>query len=47
MFYVLLHFAEIQIVQNTSLREFYIDANGEQVFQDSVPLTHLIPGYCY
>jgi Malectin-like domain len=45
LFYVLLHFAEIQIVQNTSLREFYIYANGEQVFQDPVPMNYLTPSF--
>ncbi|KAF3328436.1 putative LRR receptor-like serine/threonine-protein kinase [Carex littledalei] len=45
MFFVVLHFAEIQIVQNTSLREFYVYANGEQPLKDPVPLKYLTPGY--
>jgi Malectin-like domain len=44
-FYVVLHFAEIQIVQNTSLREFYVYANGEQVFDDPVPMKYLTTSY--
>ncbi|KAF3328439.1 putative LRR receptor-like serine/threonine-protein kinase [Carex littledalei] len=45
IFFVLLHFAEIQIVQNTSLREFYVYANGEQTLKDPVPLKYLTPGH--
>ncbi|XP_078153174.1 putative LRR receptor-like serine/threonine-protein kinase At5g59680 [Carex rostrata] len=43
MFYVILHFAEIQIVQNTSLREFYIYGNGVQQFTNPVSLKYLNP----
>ncbi|XP_078153184.1 putative LRR receptor-like serine/threonine-protein kinase At1g51880 [Carex rostrata] len=41
MFYVILHFAEIQIVQNTSLREFYIYANGKQKLKTPVLIKYL------
>ncbi|XP_078153697.1 putative LRR receptor-like serine/threonine-protein kinase At1g51820 [Carex rostrata] len=45
IFFVVLHFAEIQIVQNTSLREFDVYANGEQADKDPVPLKYLTAGF--
>ncbi|XP_078151948.1 putative LRR receptor-like serine/threonine-protein kinase At5g59680 [Carex rostrata] len=48
IFFVVLHFAEIQIMQNTSLREFYVYANGEQKFKDPVPIKkYLNPVYSW
>lgn len=48
IFFVVLHFAEIQIMQNTSLREFYVYANGEQKFEDPVPIKkYLNPVYSW
>ncbi|KAJ1689492.1 hypothetical protein LUZ63_013647 [Rhynchospora breviuscula] len=46
-YFVGLHFAEIQVLQNNSLREFYIYANGELVFKDAVPLDYLTTSYAY
>ncbi|KAJ3686476.1 hypothetical protein LUZ61_015640 [Rhynchospora tenuis] len=37
-FYVVLHMAEIQVKQNNSIREFYVYANGEQMFDDPFPI---------
>ncbi|KAJ3678978.1 hypothetical protein LUZ61_021142 [Rhynchospora tenuis] len=38
VFFVVLHFAEIQVLQTNSLREFYIYANGDLYFKDPVPV---------
>ncbi|KAJ1689490.1 hypothetical protein LUZ63_013645 [Rhynchospora breviuscula] len=40
VFFVVLHFAEIQILQTNSLREFCIYANGELFFKDPVPASY-------
>lgn len=45
---VVLHFSEIQILQNNSLREFYVYANGKLQFKDHVPLgDYLSTSYAY
>lgn len=44
-FFVVLHFAEIQILQNSSLREFYVYVNGTQVLNHPVPMIYLNPAY--
>ncbi|KAJ3678977.1 hypothetical protein LUZ61_021141 [Rhynchospora tenuis] len=47
IFFVVLHFAEIQVLQTNSLREFYIYANGELFFKDPVPLSNTIGSYAW
>lgn len=45
IFFVLLHFVEIEVLQNTSLREFHIYANGEKLAMEPPPLKYLMTAY--
>ncbi|KAJ4771491.1 Leucine-rich repeat protein kinase family protein [Rhynchospora pubera] len=48
VYFVVLHFAEIQILQTNSLREFYIYENGELYFKDPVPVNnYLSPSFAW
>ncbi|KAJ1689491.1 hypothetical protein LUZ63_013646 [Rhynchospora breviuscula] len=48
IFYVVLHFAEIQVVQNNSVREFNVYySNGEPVFDDPISVDYLVTSYAW
>ncbi|KAJ4787499.1 Leucine-rich repeat protein kinase family protein [Rhynchospora pubera] len=46
-FFTVLHFSEIQFTSSSSLREFYLYANGESIFDIPIPLGYLLPSYAY